>query len=108
MAADPLSTRERPPLPVRAERAKPAPPSVTRAPVAPDLAPIRMTVPLQTPTTATPAPTPEQVSDQATAAASGGALAPPEDDAPPDGTTTPSAATPSGTSTTAGATPPAG
>ena len=88
MAADPLSTRERPPLPAPAPATRQAAaPTSAQAPAGPDVAPIRMTVPAETPTAPVPPPTPEQVSDQATAAASGGALAPPEDDAPADGTT---------------------
>ena len=109
MAADPLSTRERPPLPAPAAATdKATTPTSAQDPAAPDVAPIRMTLPAQTPTAPVPPPTTEQPSDQATATASGGALAPPEDEAPAEGTTTTPAPTTSGTSTTAAATAPAG
>ena len=110
LAADPMVTRERPPVSAPAPPKAPAAPApaITHTPPGPDLTPIRTTVPVDPATT--PTQTPDPLSDQATAAASGGALAPEEDAAGPNATTTtPSGTTSPGTTSTAAAgTTPAG
>ncbi|MEP6952586.1 MAG: sigma-70 family RNA polymerase sigma factor [Solirubrobacteraceae bacterium] len=86
IAADPLSTREAvAPAPKPHEKSAPTAPAAPDE--APELAPIRSTVPTEEPATTTPAepaPTPEAAVDAATATATGGALAPEEDAAPQD------------------------
>ena len=98
LAADPMVTRE--PAPPAAPKLVPTQQATdtlpASAPGEPDVAPIRMTVPVDGTTPApAPGPMPQQAADQATATASGGALAPDEDPAPSDAATP----SPSGTST---------